>query len=393
VINAIIVILLLITADPAPGTPLTIGSPAPSLAAMTFVRGEAVKELAEGTTYVIEFSGTTCGPCVRCIPHINALQKRHAGVVFMSVFGQDRKTVHAFLDGPGKSMAIRVAADPEGVMWKTWAEPACCEGIPCAFIVDKNLRIAWIGHPAEMEEPLNGIVAGKFDAGAHVLRLKVEQGAVLRQRRLEEQEARGRAEYNRINQLILEGKLGDALTETDRALVAFRDVPTTTALLRGARVYLLANLPGHKEKAFDLALDMAIEAKRNARSTMMTNTAVTLLNAAERAKLAERDTRLIDLALPLLTDESPVDLRDKPESTLADYRIGNLRLVGYAHHLRGESKRAAAAIREAMHQIRSLKPLPGADEVDFSKRTTLRLKDLEAALEEYESARPPGNKR
>jgi thiol-disulfide isomerase/thioredoxin len=388
-----ILLLLCAVAKPAPATPLTIGSPAPGLAAMTFVRGEPVKELAKGTTYFIEFSGTNCGPCIRAIPHVNALQKKHSEVIFLSVFCQDKKTVSTFLDGPGKAMAIRVAVDPESAMWKSWADPACREGIPCAFIVDKDGRIGWIGHPEEMEEPLAGIVAGNFNAQEHVLRLKVEQEAVQRQRRMEEREEKGRAEYNRINELIIGGKLADALAETDRALAAFRDAPQSAELLQGARVYLLANLPGQREKAFELAAEMAIAARMSGRSTALTNTGVSLLNAAERAKPTERDTRLIDLALPLLRVETPADLNDKPESVVADHRIASLRLVGYAYHLRGDPKRATAAIREAMAMVRALKMPSGADATAFEARTAQRVKDLESILKEYETSSPGVDRR
>jgi hypothetical protein len=152
-------------------------------------------------------------------------------------------------------------------------------------------------------------------------------------------------------------------------------------------VYLLANLPGQREKAFELALEMAIEAKRSRQSVAMSNTAVTLLNAAERAKPAERDARLIDLALPLLRDDSPVDLRDKPEPAATEHRIGALRLVGYAYHLRGEPARAAGSIREAMELVRGLKPPAGADEAAFARTSAERLKDLENCLKDYEAVR------
>ena len=87
--------LLWAAADPITTSPLTIGSPAPELAAMTFVRGEAVKEIAKGSVHVVEFSGTTCGPCIRAIPEMNALQQQHPEVVFVSVFGQDEKVVRS----------------------------------------------------------------------------------------------------------------------------------------------------------------------------------------------------------------------------------------------------------------------------------------------------------
>jgi tetratricopeptide (TPR) repeat protein len=375
-------------ADPAQSAPLTIGSPAPKLAAMTFVRGEAVKELAKGTIYVIEFSGTTCVPCIQCIPHVNALQKKHADVVFLSVFGADEKTVRAFLEDKGKAMAIRVACDPSDAMKTTWSDPACREGIPHAFIVDKNGRVAWIGHPAEMGEPLAGIIAGNFDAQETILRLKVEQEAAMRLRRAEEREEKGRTEYNRINELIIAGKLEEALTATDKALVEYRGAPATTSLLRGARLYLLANLPGRRETAFELGTEMAIEAKVTGRSGAMTNAALSLLNAAERAKPASRDTRLIDLALPLLRQELPADLLNTPDPVLKQYQAECRQFVGYAYHLRGEPKRATESIREAIVMTRALKPPPGADPTAFAERIAMRLKDLEASLAEYEAAAP-----
>jgi hypothetical protein len=136
----------------------------------------------------------------------------------------------------------------------------------------------------EIAVPLAAVVAGNFDAQEFVLRLMVEQEAALRIRRAGEREEKGRVEYNRINELIIAGKLNEALTATDRALVAYRGTPVTTDLLRGARLYLLANLPGQHDKALELATEMAVEAKMTGRSVSMTNTAMSLLNAAEAAK-------------------------------------------------------------------------------------------------------------
>src|SRR5262249_22061137 len=68
-----------------PAEELTIGRPAPKLPPLIFVKGEAVKELAKGTTYVVEFWGTSCGSCIRCMPHLTELQQKHRDVVFLSV--------------------------------------------------------------------------------------------------------------------------------------------------------------------------------------------------------------------------------------------------------------------------------------------------------------------
>ncbi len=365
--------------------PLTIGSPSPKLASMKYVKGDAIKALSAGTVYVVEFSGTQCVPCIRCIPHLNALQKKHTDVVFLSIYCEYEKAVRGFLTGKGKDIAIRVAVDPGRRMWRDWAEPACQDGIPCAFIVGKEGRIAWIGDPVDLDDPLARIVADTFDPQEYVLRLKVEQEAFLRLRRAREREEKGSKECERINDMAIAGKLADALADTDKALAAYRDCPEATERLRRMRFYLLANLPGKREEAFQLATELAVEAKMSGQDRVMLNTAKSLLAAAEDAKPEVRDTRLIDLALPLLGEATPFDpeWRGRNENDRRDYRILTLRFQGRAYHLRGDAARATNSIRDAMVMIRDLKPPPGADAKKFATDTRRRLEYFQTILKKY----------
>ena len=58
-------------------------------------------------------------------------------------------------------------------------------GIPAAFLIGKSGKIEWIGHPVEIDEPLELVVADKFDAVAYQKiqaerkRLTAEVGGVL----------------------------------------------------------------------------------------------------------------------------------------------------------------------------------------------------------------------
>jgi hypothetical protein len=362
--------------------PLTIGSPSPKLAPLTFVRGDAVKELSRGTIHVIEFSGTQCVPCLKCVPHLNKLQKEYPAVVFIGVYGgEEEKVVRTFLAGPGKDIAFRVAADPAGAMWRDWCDPACQEGVPNVFIVGKDGKIAWIGRPWDIDDPLARIVAGTFDPqqNEYEWRLKLEQAVMLKARRVEERKEKGLREYNRINDLIKAGKLDVALAATEKALAVFQDSPSTTRLLRNARLYLLANLPGRREEAFRLATEEAVEAKISRNSFAMMATASTLLNAADGAAPGTRDKRLINLGMALLCDPS-----------LGGDPIDKEQLVGWAYHLRGDATRATAAIRKALEMVRGLKPPAGADEAaQFAKNTEERLRLLEATLKDYSGKAPP----
>jgi hypothetical protein len=385
--NLLLWALLLPSATPPPADgPLTIGSPAPKLGSLTFLRGELPRELPAKTIRVVEFSGTACAPCLRCIPLLNELRRKHPGVVLVSIYSEDAKTVRAFLAEKGGDISFAVAADTSLAARRAWSVAAYRVGIPHAFIVGRDGKIAWIGDPADMDRPLAEIVAGTFDPSEDAMRLKVEQEATRRQQRAEEREERGTREYERIDGLIRAGNLAAALADTDRALAQYQGCPQTTALLRDTRVYVLANLPGKREEAFRAAAERAVEAKVDGQSTRLSDTAQTLLNAVEHQPPAGRDRRMIDLALALLRDPEPTDLQGKPGNALPEYQIDRLRFTGLAYHLRGDSPRATAAVREALAKARALKAAVGEDQEKFA-RTNRRLLDaLEMALKEYAGA-------
>jgi thiol-disulfide isomerase/thioredoxin len=161
------------TVLPARAQSLGLGDPAPKLDLKSFVKGEPVKAFEPGKNYVVEFWATWCGPCKTSIPHLTELQKKNPGVAFVgvSILEEDQDKVKPFVDEMGEKMAYRVALDSvptkkkgdEGAMAKTWMTASGQNGIPCAFIIDKTGKIAWMGHPMEMETPLAKIVAGTWD--------------------------------------------------------------------------------------------------------------------------------------------------------------------------------------------------------------------------------------
>ena len=152
---------------------LKVGDPAPKLKVKSFVKGEPVKEFDAGKNYVVEFWATWCGPCKTSIPHLTKLQEKHPDVPFIgvSVFENDPAAVEPFVKEMGDKMAYRVAMDDvaegkgrgDGTMAKTWMEASGQAGIPTAFVINKEGKIAWIGHPMELERPLDLIIAGTYD--------------------------------------------------------------------------------------------------------------------------------------------------------------------------------------------------------------------------------------
>lgn len=196
---------------------LTIGSDAPALDVEHWVQnGEGkfgkVTKFEKDKVYVVEFWATWCGPCVASMPHIVETQKKYAekGVQIVSISNEPKETVEEFLDRKvprsEKEMTFRdltksycLTTDPDGSVNESYMEAAGQNGIPCAFIVGKDGKIEWIGHPMQMDEPLKSVVEGKWDRKAfadefkeqqemQALQMKVQQqvGLLLRDKKFKE---------------------------------------------------------------------------------------------------------------------------------------------------------------------------------------------------------------
>jgi len=163
-------IALSLTADP---TPLDIGCKAPPIAVDTWVKGDAVNAFEPGKIYVVEFWATWCGPCIKGIPHLTAMQKENPQVLFMGIAASENtkkdqpdtrlEGLKTFVEKQGDKMGYRVGFDSDRGMGTPWMEAAGQDGIPCAFLVGKDGTVEWIGHPMEMDKPLAAVVAGTWD--------------------------------------------------------------------------------------------------------------------------------------------------------------------------------------------------------------------------------------
>ena len=131
---------------------LKVGDPAPALAVDKWVKGEPVAALQKGTVYVVECWATWCGPCRATIPHLTELQKKYKEAVFIGVAVNDEiSKVKEFVKTMGDKMDYRVGTDDKNKTSKNWLDAAGQDGIPCAFVVDKAGKLAWVGHPAMKE--------------------------------------------------------------------------------------------------------------------------------------------------------------------------------------------------------------------------------------------------
>lgn len=158
--------------QPAPKK-LAVGDIAPPIQVEKWVKGDPITGFEKGRVYVVEFWATWCGPCIKAFPHLSELQAKYkdkgVSIVGVNIWerGANDETfnkVKDFVAKQGDKMAYTVAYDGTAkAMTTTYMEAAGRGGIPSAFIVDKQGKVAWIGHPGSMDAALEGIVAGTWD--------------------------------------------------------------------------------------------------------------------------------------------------------------------------------------------------------------------------------------
>ncbi|MGB8852501.1 MAG: TlpA disulfide reductase family protein [Pirellulales bacterium] len=151
---------------------LKVGDAAPQLRVSEWIKGEPLSHFERGQVYVVEFWATWCGPCIFAMPHLSEVQRQYMDkgvtVVAVNVMDEDLDAARALITKMGMAVENRVAIDANttgekaGSMAKAWLGEN--RAIPRCVIVDRDTKIAWIGHPMRVDGPLHATVAGTYDA-------------------------------------------------------------------------------------------------------------------------------------------------------------------------------------------------------------------------------------
>lgn len=151
---------------------LKLGNPAPSLRVQQWIKGEPINGFKEGHVYVLEFWATWCGPCIAAIPHLSELARQYKGkATFIGVDALEWTVksprsiiqVKAFVDSMGQRMDYSVAIEDRNFTVADWMDAADVQGIPSTFVIDGSGKLAWVGHPLELDEVLPQIIDNKWD--------------------------------------------------------------------------------------------------------------------------------------------------------------------------------------------------------------------------------------
>ena len=272
----------------ASAEPLGIGDPAPPLGISKWVKGERFDKLEPNQTYVVEFWATWCGPCRATIPHLTELQKKYKdkGIKFIgvSVWEQDQAKIEPFVKEMGDKMDYSVAVDdvPEGKdgnagkMATAWMKAAEADSIPTAFIV-KNQKVAWIGHPMQLDIPLAQVAEGKYDIDAAASKYRENKA-------LDKKLA---ALTPKITPLFRAKKLMEVVAVLDEAIA---DEPKLESKLFSTKFTILSQV-GHEDEANAYA-GKYIEKATIDDAQMLNTIAWNIVDPDSKKDTAKRDLKL-----------------------------------------------------------------------------------------------------
>jgi thiol-disulfide isomerase/thioredoxin len=158
-----------------------IGDDVPGFAGAKWLQGTETK-IEKGKVYVVEFWATWCGPCIKTMPHLAKLQEEYGkkGLQIIAVTtadedGNNLESVTEFLKKRGSKFPFPFAFCPTDAVNTAWRENSGTDSLPSTFVVDTAGKLAFIGHPMDLDDVLPRVFAGEWKGQASIDEIEKEK--------------------------------------------------------------------------------------------------------------------------------------------------------------------------------------------------------------------------
>lgn len=134
--------------DQKPTKPVPkVGTAPPEISATEWINTDKTPTLADlkGKVVVVEFWAIWCGPRIEGIPHLTNLHDEYGGkeLVILGITDQSKSGIEKFM----KKTPIKYGIGADGELSAEYG----AVGNPHAFVVGRDGKLAWEGHPGTRE--------------------------------------------------------------------------------------------------------------------------------------------------------------------------------------------------------------------------------------------------
>jgi len=147
---------------------IELGDPAPSLKISKWLKGkpvDIVKDRKNGIS-VITFWSTGCRHCREAMALLNEIQVTYqdSDVLVIGITDDEVEDVMEFITKQKDEIVYTIALDDNGGSDKLYMEGFGIEGVPHAFIINRDGKIAWEGNPLDdIGQVLEDVLDGRYD--------------------------------------------------------------------------------------------------------------------------------------------------------------------------------------------------------------------------------------
>ena len=196
------------------------------------------------------------------------------------------------------------------------------------------------------------------------------------QRHARERANRARAEYDRLNQMVIGGEYKAALAGTLQAMQEYAGSNFEIELFRGLEVFIRGRLPDDRNSALTACQQYAIESQLSGDPMVMHRCAAALVNAAG-PEAPCKDQAVLHLADAILNSEPYVASLTKADYSGRVLRFWTCRTQAQLLFIEGNKQDAIKTIEDAVAELeKAEKDLPQEERRVITPTTRSEVADI-----------------
>ncbi len=205
--HPIIALVLTLSLQTYAQSDFEIGKPAPEIHVTDWIENVPADKDLSDKYIVLEFWTTWCGPCLRAVPHLNALQEKFSreDLYFISMTDESRAKVDRTLKRVDFH-SIVVSDQTERTHRAYGKSNGSLPSLPMTVLIDEKGMIRWIGWPDLLtEQVMEGFLNGSLKEVNYLSKSDEEKAE--EERKTAARQEKGKSEVRNYREIFRDGDI------------------------------------------------------------------------------------------------------------------------------------------------------------------------------------------